>query len=237
MQYHVFISYRRSGAEDMARLLWERLKADGYCPFLDIEQMRSGKFNEQLYERIAECEDFVIVLPPKALDRCHDEEDWVRQEIQEALRLKKNIIPFMLRGFSFPTDIPESIKDIKYFQGIPASSDYFDSTMDKLKALLVYQPEKDSELQVENHPKKKIQIWNKIYEVDDSVTREDIIAANKAARVQRGKEIFGILLICVAASVISYVINLLTRDYTNQILDSWFYRNSEKTITSISRFL
>lgn len=77
MPYHVFISYRRDGGDTMARLLYDRLKADGYAPFLDIEQMRSGKFNEQLYDRIAECEDFLMILSPGALDRCKNEDDWV----------------------------------------------------------------------------------------------------------------------------------------------------------------
>lgn len=149
MPYHVFISYRRDGGDTMARLLYDRLKADGYAPFLDIEQMRSGKFNEQLYDRIAECEDFLMILSPGALDRCKNEDDWVRLELLEALRLKKNIVPFILRDFEFPKPpritlsrkaIPSDILELRYYQGVAASQDYFDSSLERLKKLFRYQP-------------------------------------------------------------------------------------------------
>ena len=232
MQYHVFISYRRDGGDAMARLIYDRLQADGYFPFLDVEQMRSGKFNEQLYQRIAECDDFVLILPPNGLDRCHDEEDWVRKEVVEALRLGKNIIPFMLRGFSFPADLPECIKEVKDYQGIPASQDYFDSTMDRLKNLLSYSPPQSVE--IEDAPQKNtIQIGNTIYEVDEDVTRQDIIEMNKARRVKIGKQVLLGLLILTAVSAVTYGLNWLVRDYTNQVLDSWLFKNSEDTVASL----
>ncbi len=140
MGYRVFISYRREGGDDMARLIYERLKQDGYEPFFDVEQMRSGKFNDQLYARIAECEDFVLVLPPHGLERCVAKDDWVRLEIQEALRLKKNIIPFMMRNFEFPAELPSDISEIRDYQGVAASQDYFDSAYDRLKSLISYRP-------------------------------------------------------------------------------------------------
>lgn len=86
----------------MATLLYTRLKEDGYHPFLDIETLRSGKFNEQLYDKIAECGDFLCVLPPSGLDRCKNADDWIRLEIARAIELKKNIVPVLMRGFSFP---------------------------------------------------------------------------------------------------------------------------------------
>lgn len=49
MKYDVFISYRRDGGDILAMLLYNRLKDDGYNPFYDIETLRSGRFNEQLY--------------------------------------------------------------------------------------------------------------------------------------------------------------------------------------------
>ncbi len=69
MEYDVFISYRRS-SYDTANLIATRLKAAGYSVFFDMETLRAGKFNEQLFNVIDNCKDFVLVLPPKALDRC-----------------------------------------------------------------------------------------------------------------------------------------------------------------------
>ncbi|MBQ2991893.1 MAG: toll/interleukin-1 receptor domain-containing protein [Clostridia bacterium] len=135
--YNIFISYRRKGGDMLANLLYTRLKADGYAPFFDIETLRSGKFNEQLYERIAECNDFIIVLPPRALERCMHDDDWVRLEIAKALQLRKNIIPILMKGFVFPDNLPEDISEIRLYHGITANSEYFDATYDRLKKLLI----------------------------------------------------------------------------------------------------
>lgn len=152
MPYRVFISYRRATGDTMARFLYDRLKDDGYQPFLDIEQMRSGRFNTQLYSRIAECDDFLLILSPGALDRCRNEDDWLRMEILEALRLRKNIVPYILRDFEFPGEptrlqkmlggktLPREILDLRYYQGVAASQEYFDSSYERLKSLLYYQP-------------------------------------------------------------------------------------------------
>ena len=97
-KYDIFISYRRS-AYDTANLIATRLKSAGYSVFFDMETLRSGKFNEQLYYVIENCTDFLLVLPPGALDRCVNEDDWVRLEVQHAMNHNKNIIPIMLNGY------------------------------------------------------------------------------------------------------------------------------------------
>ena len=110
MAYDVFISYRREGGSEMARLIYDRLSKYGITAFLDIEEMRSGPFNTQLYDRIDECGKVVLILPPHALDRCRDANDWVRLELEHAMAGGKTIIPVMLRAFEFPGHLPESLK-------------------------------------------------------------------------------------------------------------------------------
>ena len=100
MKYDIFISYRREGGFETAKLLADRLKADGYRVFLDIEALRTGKFNNQLYQVIESCKDFILILSKNSLDRCSNPEDWVRLEILHALKSKKNIVPIILRNFS-----------------------------------------------------------------------------------------------------------------------------------------
>ena len=68
--YDVFISYRRDGGDTLAQLIYDRLTERGYRVFLDIESLRSGKFNEKLLEVISQCRDLVVILPPGALERC-----------------------------------------------------------------------------------------------------------------------------------------------------------------------
>jgi|GEM_PF-795572 len=132
-QYDIFISYRRS-SYDTANLIATRLKAVGYSVFFDMETLRAGKFNEQLFGVIENCKDFVVVLPPSALDRCVNEDDWVRLEVSHAMAHNKNIIPVMLNGFVWPEPMPQGMEELRNYQALTASSiEYFDLAMERLQ--------------------------------------------------------------------------------------------------------
>ena len=132
----VFISYRREGGYAMARLLYECLKNNGLSVFLDLEELRSGQFNEKLYQEIDKCKNFVLVLPPNSLDRCHAENDWLRLEIEYAIKQQKNIIPVMMVGFEFPEQLPPSLQVLPFFNGVKSSREYFDATIKKILSML-----------------------------------------------------------------------------------------------------
>lgn len=134
-RYDVFVSYRRSSYES-ANLIATRLKAAGYSVFFDLETMRSGLFNEQLYSVIEDCKDFILVLPPDALDRCFDEEDWVRKEVLHAMAHEKNIVPVMLNGFQWPSPMPDGMEKLCMYQAVAASKDYFDLALQRLESYL-----------------------------------------------------------------------------------------------------
>lgn len=132
-RYDIFISYRRS-SYDTANLIATRLKSAGYSVFFDLETLRSGKFNEQLYSVIDNCKDFILVLPQNALDRCVDMDDWVRLEVCRAMANNKNIIPVMLNGFIWPDPMPYGMEELKNYQALTASSiEYFDLSMEQLQ--------------------------------------------------------------------------------------------------------
>lgn len=131
--YDIFISYRRSSYET-ANLIATRLKVAGYSVFFDVETLRSGKFNEQLFSVIQQCKDFLLVLPPEALDRCINEDDWVRLEVMCALKHNKNIIPILLNGFQWPKTMPSGMEELKNYQALTASSiEYFDLSLERLQ--------------------------------------------------------------------------------------------------------
>ena len=132
----IFISYRRDGGYAMARLLYEYFHNAGISTFLDLEELRSGPFNEHLYEAIDKCENFVVVLPPNALDRCDNENDWLRLEVEHAIAQKKNIIPLLVNGFTFPESLPPSMQVLPFFNGVQISREYFDASMHKLISML-----------------------------------------------------------------------------------------------------
>ena len=128
----VFISYRRDGGDMTAMYIYQELRDRGYSVFYDVEVLRSGKFNEDLLRQIQSCRDFVVVLSLHALDRCNDEGDWVRQEIAEAIRCEKNIIPVMMNGFHFPDKLPEDIDSLRTHTGLVSSAEYFQESMNRL---------------------------------------------------------------------------------------------------------
>ena len=66
-----------------------KLSALGYKVFYDIESLSSGKFNAKLLEVIDECNDVLVILPPNSLERCVNEDDWLRLEVAYAIRQGK----------------------------------------------------------------------------------------------------------------------------------------------------
>ena len=112
MAYDIFISYRRGGGKEIARPLKEALASKGYKVFLDFDELTDGFFDERIFQAIDEAPVFMIILTEHALDRCADENDWVRKEIEYALLKNKNIIPVNpdKQFRSFPEEIPEVVK-------------------------------------------------------------------------------------------------------------------------------
>ena len=130
--HDVFISYRRDGGEMAAMLIYQALTERGYNVFSDVEVLNAGRFNEALLQNIRACKDFLLVLSPGALDRCNDPEDWVRQEIAEAIRDEKNIVPIMMKGFAFPETLPPEIEAIRYYHGLTPQREFFRESIDRL---------------------------------------------------------------------------------------------------------
>ena len=145
-KYQIFISYRRDGGDALAGRLADRFNALGYKVFYDVESMRSGTFNKQLFDAILQCDAVLLVLPPNALDRCVNEDDWVRQELSFALKHNKKIIPIMMRGFEFPKTLPADIDNVRNMEGVTASSEYFDAVIERIKSLLDFEPIKQQPL-------------------------------------------------------------------------------------------
>ncbi|MBO5779419.1 MAG: leucine-rich repeat protein [Clostridia bacterium] len=127
MAEQIFISYRRMGGDVTAKLICESLKSHGYTVFYDHDSIHGGYFVERIISSIEGCDDFLLILPEGGLDRCVNEKDYVRQEIAHALKCKKNIIPLLLPGFTFPENLPEDIAVISGIHGVKFVMDYYDA--------------------------------------------------------------------------------------------------------------
>ncbi len=151
MSSGIFISYRRSGGLETARNLRDRLSSLNYKVFFDLTSMREGKFNRQIFDEIAQADDFILILSEGSLDRCVEEQDWLRLEIQRALLLHKNIIPVWKPSFQgFPLSLPQDIADVKLYDSVKLSEDYYDAFFQKVLARLKSQRTNNI---IENDPK------------------------------------------------------------------------------------
>lgn len=135
MSYDVFISYRRSTGADDARLLQQAFKARGFEVFFDYDSLRDGKFDEKIYEAIDEAPVFVLMLMAHSLDRCVQEGDWVRMEIERALAKERHVVPVAptSQSWSVPDGLPESLRGIPFEQASELNkTQLFEESIDKI---------------------------------------------------------------------------------------------------------
>ena len=114
-QYDIFISYRREGGADFARQMQLALKTKGYNVFLDFDALKDGVFDRRIEAAIKSSKLFLFILSPHSLDRCKNEGDWVRLEIECALLSQCHIVPVnpnaMFQGFDDIDSLPYVIKN------------------------------------------------------------------------------------------------------------------------------
>lgn len=125
-EYDIFISYRRLdehgniSGRDQARLIAKELILKGYRPFFDYSEIKDNEFDEIIIPAIENCKVFILVLTKDALNRCRNENDWVRREIETALKSGIKIInvsPTPDNSFNdWPKSLPESLHKITKIQ-------------------------------------------------------------------------------------------------------------------------
>lgn len=96
---------------------------------MDVDSIPLGVgFRTYLDERVAECHVFLAVIGRdwlrmrggKGKSRLEDPKDFVRLEIESALKREIPVIPVLVRGASIPAAerLPASIQDLSYRNGI-----------------------------------------------------------------------------------------------------------------------
>jgi len=144
-QKTVFISYRRKTSQYPARSIYQDLKAHGWDVFLDVNTIDNGDFDRIILNQIAARAHFILLISPDSLQRCANAGDWVLREIQEAVRLERNIVPLIEEGADFTREIGYLPVDlsaaISRKSGIPLVHFFFDSAMDILRTRFLKTPE------------------------------------------------------------------------------------------------
>lgn len=124
INYDIFISYRRLdelgniSGRDQARLIAKQLELEGYHPFFDYSEIKDNEFDKVILPAIENCKVFILVLTKDSLNRCKNDEDWVRKEIETALAAGCKIINVTPdNAFNgWPTTLPDTLYKIKTIQ-------------------------------------------------------------------------------------------------------------------------
>ena len=110
----VFLSYRRVDV-DFTKKLYSALKETGRELWVDWEDIPPGVegFSDEIQRGIEGADAFICILSPSYL-----ESEYCLMELREALRLKKRVIPIVLKKFE-PLPPPEGIGHINWVYFTP----------------------------------------------------------------------------------------------------------------------
>jgi hypothetical protein len=144
-QKKVFLSYRRQSSGYEALNVYQHLTHEDYDVFMDVESLDSGRFPDLILHQIEARPHFLVVLVPGSLERTLQTDDWLRQEIEHALRLDRNVVPLMLKNFSFEDEekrlggrrLPKTMKELSTRNAIPVYQEYFKDAMNRLTSRFI----------------------------------------------------------------------------------------------------
>lgn len=142
----IFISYRREDSSDTTGRIYDRLvqQFGRTAVFKDVDSIPLGiNFRTHLDEQVAKCDVFLAVIGPdwmgikagEGKSRLDDPRDFVRIEIESALKRQIPVIPVLVRGatISDPDRLPSSLQELSDRNGIVVRHDPdFHRDMDRL---------------------------------------------------------------------------------------------------------
>ncbi len=98
----VFISYSHSQHDERSISILSRdLQASGLQVWLDREQIFLGdNWEKSIQKAILNAQGTIIVLTPESV-----RSEWIKQELQESLKRKKQIFPLILPGGESPLEV------------------------------------------------------------------------------------------------------------------------------------
>src|SRR5215472_4008402 len=132
----ILISYRREDSEDVTGRIYDRLiqQFDRKSVFKDVDSIPLGiDFRTYLDAQVAKCHVFLAVIgrdwmtiaDGKGKSRLEDPRDFVRIEIESALKRGIPVVPVLVRGASIPAPerLPVSMQELAYHNGIAIRPD------------------------------------------------------------------------------------------------------------------
>lgn len=136
-KYDVFFCYRQTADTYAVRRIHQELERRGYRVFSRLDSPDTGETTDILYTTISESASLLLILSEGSLDRCMDESDRVRSEIEFAKDLGKTIIPIAFDGYSLPKELPDSLNFLRTLNMIPIlRGNDVDDALDKVAYLV-----------------------------------------------------------------------------------------------------
>jgi len=141
----LFISYRRSDKPTIVRRLYECL-AERYSPrrvFRDIDGLAGGlSFNDQLRAAIRDSNVVLVVIgrhwstitADDGTRRLSNPDDYVRQEVEQALKASIRVVPVLLDNTIMPSapDVPSTLQPLLLLHALPLRSRRFEEDIARL---------------------------------------------------------------------------------------------------------
>jgi hypothetical protein len=141
----IFISYRRQDEPNFAGRLYDRLVAHFGREniFMDADSIELGlDFAEVINRSLSQCKVLIVIIGKDWLhvvdvhgrSRLMNSNDYVRTEIETALRRGIRIIPILVEGASVPksSELPNSMASLSRRNGTEMSHTRFSAEADQL---------------------------------------------------------------------------------------------------------
>ncbi|TMP38135.1 endonuclease [Pseudoalteromonas rubra] len=132
----IFLSYRRKDSQDITDRLYDVVikKFGKRHVFKDVDSIPHAQdFRKVIADSISESKVVVLIIGPDWCGfedggdepRIKSEDDFIRIEVEAALRYRKPILPVFVRGGNMPDPniLPESIREITLINGIVVRPD------------------------------------------------------------------------------------------------------------------
>ena len=125
----MFLSYRRNDTAAIARRVYDVLEKEfgRGSVFIDIETIAGGEdFRVRLEAALKKCQVLLALIGPRWMEdkRLHNPDDFVRLEIEQALRQQLPLMPLLIDGANMPRvdDLPSSIASLTHQHALPIES-------------------------------------------------------------------------------------------------------------------
>jgi hypothetical protein len=127
----IFVSYRHEDQTVLAHMLHDRIaqRFGAARTFIDVDSIRPGEdWERALDEALVKTQIMIVVIGkgwarpagPRTANRLSDIDDWVRREVEEALRRDIRVLTVLANGAEMPstTELPEPLHGLRRRQAL-----------------------------------------------------------------------------------------------------------------------